>query len=426
MPPLILVTGATGYIASRLIPQLLERNYRIRALARQPHRLKNRSWFPQVEMVQGDVMDSSTLVSALAGVHTAYYLIHNMASGHGYAERELDAARNFTRAAQEAGVQHIIYLGGLADEEQYVSPHLRSRIETGVVLRQGRVPVTEFRAGVVAGSGSISFEMIRFMTEQFPILPAPVWLKNKSQPIAVQNVVDYLLAALDNWNGHGQVLEIGGPDITTYQDLMLCYARIRGYKRRIILLPYIPIWFMAYGIGLVTPVPRSIAYALVGGLSSDSVVMHNDARRIYPEVNLVDFESVVREAMTRLHPLKISDFESQTSKHEGFFIDHRKIKIDAEPGKVFHIIKNLRMRRFIVDAIEPDRLLLLRSQRKTPGEGWVEWRISRDGAPTNLTQTIYFAPHGFGGFLYWHLLHPFYALVFRGLIKGIARNSVVK
>ena len=175
----ILVTGATGYIASRLIPQLLERGYPVCALARQPQRLKSRRWFSQVEMTEGDVMKPATLKPALEGVHTAYYLIHNMSSGHGYTERELDAARNFVQAAEEAGVSHIIYLGGLADEEQHIAPHMRSRIETGATLRQGSVPVTEFRAGVVVGSGSISFEMIRFMTELFPIIPAPVWVKSK-------------------------------------------------------------------------------------------------------------------------------------------------------------------------------------------------------------------------------------------------------
>jgi len=463
MSKLILVTGATGYIASRLIPQLLKLGYQVRALARQPQRLKGRSWFQQVEISQGDVMDLATLAPALKDVHTAYYLIHNMSSGYGYTARELDAARNFAQAAQEAGIQHIIYLGGLADEEQHIAPHMRSRIETGAMLRQGSVPVTEFRAGVIAGSGSISFEMIRFMTELFPIIPAPVWVKNKSQPIATQNVIDYLLAALDNWDGHGQVFEIGGPDISTYQDLMLKYARVRGHKRRFLLLPYVPVWFMAFGIGLTTPVPRPIAYALVGGLSSDSIVMHDNARKIYPEVNLVDFESATGEALTRLHPLKIERvWESDDSaldraaqktsavflKHEGFFIDHREIQIDADIKKVFQTITSMGnktnwpyanwlwklrgyfgVRKFIpianydyytVDAVEPNHMLLLHSQLKAPGEGWMEWRVEDHAQGTRLMQTVYFTPRGLSGFLYWGLLYPVHALVFRGLIKSIA------
>src|SRR5215208_6525058 len=305
MDKLILVTGATGYIASRLVPRLLNAGYRVRCLARDPRRLKGRGWSHSVEVVQGDVTTPSTLHAALKGVHTAYYLIHNMTYGHGYTSLELDSARAFASAAAEAGVEHIIYLGGLADPEQHIAPHMRSRIETGRVLREGNVPVTEFRAGVIAGSGSISFEMIRFMTELLPIVPGPSWMKNKSQPIAIQNVIDYLFAALTNPAGRGGVFEIGGPDITTYGDLMLRYARIRGLQRRMVLLPGIPIWFMAFGVGLITPVPYPIAYALIGGLSADSVVKHPEALNVFPEVNLIDFNSAVKEALEKTHPSHI-------------------------------------------------------------------------------------------------------------------------
>ncbi len=430
MTSLILVTGATGYIASRLIPQLLTRGYQIRALARQPQRLKNKNWFPQVDVAQGDVMEPSTLAPVFEGVQTAYYLIHNMSSGRGYTERELEGARNFALAAEAAGVQHIIYLGGLADEEQHIAPHMRSRIETGATLRQGKVPVTEFRAGVVAGSGSISFEMIRFMTELFPIIPAPFWVKNKSQPISTQNVIDYLLAALDNHNGQGQVFEIGGPHVTTYQELMLSYARTRGLKRRFLLLPYVPVWFMAFGIGLTTPVPRPIAYALVGGLSSDSLVMHDDARKIYPEVDLIDFESATREALTRLHPRKIErvwdDGEGHIKilKHEGFFIDHREIKIKAAPEKIFEAVKKM-TGNFLIEAAEEDQILV-QLKTKIPGRAWVEWKAERVFDVTNLSQTFFFTPRGFAGFLIWYMLRPFSIFVFKNWLKNIERNSVVK
>lgn len=363
--PLILVTGATGYIASRLIPRLLERGYRIRALARHPKRLKTRKWYSQVEVMQGDVTDPSSLPRALEGVWTAYYLIHNMSSGHGYASREIESARNFASAAEAAGVEHIIYLGGLADPEQHIAPHLRSRIETGMTLRRGKVPVTEFRAGVIIGSGSISFEMIRFMTELFPVIPGPAWMRNKSQPIAAQNVVDYLLAALENHNGEGGVFEIGGPGSFTYRELMQKYAEIRGHKRGFLLLPYIPVWFMAFGIGWMTPVPYPIAYALAGGLSSDSVVRHGRAGETFPEVRLIDFESAVREALKRLHPLEVEqvwdDGRDASLKHEGFFILHRK---DRKAGEFIH-------RKFSF------------------GEEW------------SNGQTLYFAPFGLCGFLYW-------------------------
>ena len=427
---LILVTGATGYIASRLIPQLITRGYRIRALARQPQRLKNKNWFPQVDVTQGDVMDAKTLTPAFAGVEIAYYLIHNMSSGRGYTERELEGAQNFALAAETAGVQHIIYLGGLADEEQHIAPHMRSRIETGATLRQGKVPVTEFRAGVVAGSGSISFEMIRFMTELFPIIPAPFWVKNKSQPISTQNVIDYLLAALDNHDGQGQVFEIGGPHVTTYQELMLSYARARGLKRSFLLLPYVPVWFMAFGIGLTTPVPSPIAYALVGGLSSDSVVMHDNALRVYPEVNLIDFESAAKEALTRLHPHKIErvwddgEGHTKTLKHEGFFIDHREIKLNVAPEKIFDAVKKM-TGNFLVEAAEEGQILV-QLKTKMPGSAWVQWKAERVFDATNLTQTFFFTPRGLAGFLIWYLLRPFSILVFKNWLKNIARNSVVK
>lgn len=432
---LILVTGATGYIANKLIPQLLERGYRVRALARRPERLKARKWFSQVEMIQGDVMRPSTLIPALDGVRTAYYLVHNMLSGHGYTSLEIESARNFARAAEKAGVEHIIYLGGLADPEQHIAPHMRSRIETGKALREGKVPVTEFRAGVIAGSGSISFEMIRFMTELLPIIPGPKWLKNKTQPIAAQNIMDYLLAALENHNGQGRVFEIGGPEIFTYQELMLNYARIRGHKRNFLLLPYVPAWFMAFGIGWMTPVPRPIAYALVGGLSSDSVVIHEDARKIYPEVMLIDFESVTREALKRLHPLEIErvweDGQSgvKTIKHEGFFIDHRELKINAPPEKIIETLKALHHE---AKAVESNHLFL--NSKFKFGEEWMEWRVSPaaksppagDAACTNLTQTAYFAPRGPGGFLYWYLLYPFHVYKFHKWIRSISYNSVVQ
>jgi uncharacterized protein YbjT (DUF2867 family) len=427
--PLILVSGATGYIASRLIPRLLERGYRIRALAREPRRLDGRAWSRQIEVVPGDVMDSSSLAPALAGVHSAYYLVHSMSSGRGYTERELDGARNFAAACEAADVRHIIYLGGLADPEQRLAPHLRSRIETGATLRQGRVPVTEFRAGVIAGAGSISFEMIRFITELFPLVPGPLWLKNKSQPIATQNVVDYLLAALDNWDGHGQVFEIGGPEVATYGDLMLRYARLRGYKRRLLLLPWVPVWFMALGVSLVTPVPRPIAYALIGGLSSDSLVLHGEARRVFPEVKLIDFERAAQDALARLHPARLDriwDDRAAPVKslmHEGFFILHRGLQVDASLETIFSAVKQtIEKMDWQVETCEPDQCVLIRKPRAV-GDEWLEWRVGQIANLTSISQTAFFAPRGLGGFLYWYLLYPFRAFVFRNRFQAIVKKT---
>ena len=428
---LILVTGATGYIASRLIPRLLDAGYRVRCLAREPLRLKGRSWFRHVEVVQGDVTLPPTLPDALEGVHTAYYFIHNMSRGHGYTALELESARAFAAAAEQAGVKHIIYLGGLANPEQHIAPHMRSRIETGHVLRNGRVPVTEFRAGVIIGSGSISFEMIRFMTELFPIVPGPLWMKNKSQPIAIQNVIDYLFAALANPNGRGQVFEIGGPDIKRYGDLMTGYARIRGLRRRMLLLPGIPLWFMAFGVDLMTPVPYPIAYALIDGLSADSVVQYPQASDVFPEVKPIDFHTATKAALEKTDPFYIERVwddgkgNSKSIKHEGCFIEHREIAITAKRETVFRSIVDFCKRQgWTVKVDQKNYQVVACIHKQSAGRKWMEWRVVRHAASvTYMSQTLFFSPRGLPGFLYWYLLYPFHFLSFNGLIKRITKES---
>jgi uncharacterized protein YbjT (DUF2867 family) len=477
---LILVTGANGYIASRLIPRLLEKGYRVRALARQPERLAGRLWRGQVEVLQGDVHRAESLEGALAGVHTAYYLIHSMANGHGYTRIEVEAAQQFAVAAERAGVQHIIYLGGLADPHaKNIAPHMRSRIETGETLRRGRVPVTEFRAGVIAGPGSISFEMIRFLTEFFPVLPGPAWLRNKVQPIAAGNVVDYLLAALDHPEGQGGIYEMGGPEVMQYADTMLRYARERRLKRLLFTLPGIPIWLMARFVDWLTPVPYSIATPLVGGLQSDSVVLDQAARRVFPEIEPIAYQQAVTESLEALSPDRLERVwegmgrDVLRMKHEGFFIDYRCVQVNASAQKVYEVITSLggetgwlyadwlwRLRGWIdgavdprshlrrsrrdtknesgkeesvlmvgdvidyyrLEEIEPGRMMRLHSELRAPGDGWMEWCIE-EGV---LKQTAFFAPRGLPGFLYWYLLGPLHRLVFGGLIAGIQRQSEIR
>jgi uncharacterized protein YbjT (DUF2867 family) len=467
--PLVLVTGATGYIASRLIPQLLRGGYRIRCMVRKPLVLKGRPWFNQVEVVAGDVLDPSSLKPALAGVWTAYYLIHNMASGRGYTGLELDGARNFAETAEAEGVSHIIYLGGLADPRVRIAAHLRSRIETGESLRSGSVPVTEFRAGVIVGPGSISFEMIRFMTELFPIVPGPPWMKNLSQPIAARNVIDYLLAALDNVTGQGGVFEVGGPQVMRYSELMLEYARLRGLKRRMITFPYIPLWFMSIGVGLTSPVPAPIAHALIDGLRSDSRIQDHAVLRVFGDVKLISYEEAVTSSLADLNPQKLEPVWTDmgrpavSMRHEGFFISHRTLHVEAAPEKVFGVLSGLgrggdwlyasalwrlrgwidrffspsseqipgrsslesggRMGYYRIETIEPGRRLLLRSELKAPGEGWMEWRLEPESGGTRLMQNGFFAPRGLPGFLYWYALYPFHEFVFRGLLRAIARRA---
>ena len=478
---LILVTGATGYIASRLIPRLLEQNYRVRVLARRGGALTGRSWHPRVEVFEGDINRPEQMGAALAEVQTVYYLIHNMQLGRGYTHVETEAAHHFTFTAKNAGVEHIIYLGGLADpNDKHLAPHLRSRMETGEALRESGVPVTEFRAGVIAGSGSISFEMIRFMAEAIPLMIGPTWLKNKTQPIATENVIDYLMAALEIPDKQNRILEIGGEDVTSYRDLMLQYARLRGLKRRLIMLPGIPPWFMAMGVAMMTPVPLRIAYALIGGLANDSIVQHEEARRIFPNIQLINFEEATRNALGHLSPTSVERVwegpgrEVIRIKHEGFFIDYRRMEVNTPPESVYRVLTSLggpdgwlyanwlwqlrgwvdkrlggpglrgrgnpikrndRVDYYRVEEMKQNSRLRLHSELRAPGEGWVEWRVDAKHRPglmsgnqaevegSVLTQTVYFAPRGLPGFLYWYALSPLHRLVFRGLIRAIKRRS---
>jgi uncharacterized protein YbjT (DUF2867 family) len=428
MSDLILVTGANGYIASRLIPRLLERGQRVRVLARRPERLTGRAWLRGVEVVQADVHQSDGVRQALRGVHTAYYLIHSMSSGRGYTRIELEAARHFAEAADEAGVQHIIYLGGLADPNApNLAPHMRSRIETGATLRAGRVPVTEFRAGVIAGPGSISFEMIRFLTECFPILPGPNWLRNKAQPTAAANVVDYLIAALDHPEGRGRIYEMGGPEVMQYADTMTRYARQRGLRRWLFTLPGIPIWLMARFVDWLTPVPYSIATPLVGGLQSDSVVLDEAAQHAFPEVKLIPYEQAVTDSLEALHPKQVERvWEGMRGaairmKHEGFFIDYRCAAVDAPQEKVYQAIESVRQdaSRYRIEEAEPNRRMLAHADAWGSGEGWIEWRIEN----SILKQTAFFAPRGLGGFLYWYGLAPWHKATLRRMMREIQRRG---
>lgn len=467
MKPRILVTGASGYIAGQLIPRLLTHGYRVRCLARNPARLLTRRWAGQVEIARGDPLQPETLPPALEGVHTAYYLIHSMSSGRNYPLRDLQAARNFARAAEAAGLEHIIYLGGLADPRGPISPHMRSRIETGQALREGSVPVTEFRASVIAGPGSISFEMIRYLTEQLPVLIGPRWLRNLSQPIAADDVIAYLLAALENPSCRGEILEIGGPERLTYAENLLAYARARGLKRRLIILPWLPLSLMAWMVSLLTPVPAAIAYPLIEGLQAPSIVQDERALRLFPDIHPMGYSASLQTALAALTPEQVDLLYDprrpvQTFMQDGFLVDVRQSQVNASPETVFAVLTSLggkngwlyanflwRWRGLLdrwlggpgmrgrasalevgsvvdfyrVQALEAPRRLLLRAELKAPGEGWMEWRLQPEGQGTRLLQIAWFAPRGVGGFLYWTLLGPFHRLVFAGLIWAIASAS---
>jgi len=437
MPQTVLVTGATGYIASRLIPRLLNAGYQVRCLARNPARLMGRAWYPKIQVMPGDVTRPSTLSSVMLGVSTAYYLIHSMSAGHGYARLDLESARNFAQAARAAGVEHIIYLGGLADpNDPDLSTHMKSRIESGAALREAGVPVTEFRAGIIVGPGSVSFEMIRFIAEQFPLMVGPTWLRHHSQPIATPNVLDFLMAALVTPDARGKIIELGSLETFTYIDVMLRYAQIRGLKRVPLLLPFVPVGFMAFFIDLLTPVESSYAFPLVEGLKNDSLVLDRSNLSLFPGIDLMDYTSAVRRALLDTHPTEIEriwldlDKDSLEIKHEGMFIDYRRIRLAASINSVFSTLQQYAgfplkvglVRAFKLDFLNADTLRLQVAQ-KIPGQAWLEWKVTPHAGGTLLEQTVFFAPKGLPGFLIWYLLYLFHRRIFGKLIQRMAIQS---
>ena len=250
----ILVTGASGYIGSRLIPTLIEKGYKIRCLVRDERKISERSWFRKVEIFRGDVFETASLTKALEGVEVAYYLIHSMSAGKDFHQQDLKAAGNFSDAAEKAGVKQMIYLGALGNPDSDLSDHLRSRQETGDKLRSSKVPVTEFRAAVIVGSGSLSFEIIRYLTERVPIMICPSWVYTRTQPIAVDDVIKYLATAAADQACFNQIIEIGGAEAITYREMMLGYARERGLKRLMIPVPVLTPRLSSYWVHFVTPV----------------------------------------------------------------------------------------------------------------------------------------------------------------------------
>lgn len=473
----ILVTGATGYIGGRLVPRLLAAGYRVRCMVRDPSRLEGRRWRREVEVVAGDVLRPETLAAALDGVDVAYYLVHSMAGGQAFHERDIEGARNFARALHAAGGRRIIYLGALGDETANLSPHLRSRQETGDALREGGVSVTEFRAAVIVGSGSLSFEMVRYLTERVPILICPRWVFTRIQPLSTRNVLEYLVAALSTPASAGEIIEIGGADILTYADMMTGYARVRGLLRRVVPVPFLTPRYSAGWVHLVTPVPSNIARALIEGLRNE-VVMHSDAaQRLFPGITLLNYEESVRLALTRLDAGHVETIWSDAlstsagdvtpvvlTSREGMEIEQRQRIVHATPARVFQAFTSLGgatgwlvmnwawklrgiadrmvggvgMRRgrrnastvragdavdfWRVERVEENSLLRLRAEMKVPGRAWLEFVVvPHESGASLLSQTALFAPKGLLGWLYWYAMVPFHAFIFSGMIDAIAR-----
>jgi uncharacterized protein YbjT (DUF2867 family) len=476
---LVLVTGATGYIGGRLVARLVEAGYRVRCLVRDESRLQGRPWASHVEVVRGDVLDPASLAPAMQGVTSAYYLVHSLAGGADFHERDLAAARNFACALAAAGGRRIIYLGGLGDPSADLSPHLRSRQDTGDALREAGVPVTEFRAAVIVGSGSLSFEMVRYLTERVPVMVCPQWVYTRIQPIAVRNVLDYLAAALETPASVGQTIEIGGADVVTYGEMMTTYARVRGLRRLMVPVPVLTPRLSSYWVHLVTPVPAAIAEPLIEGLRNEVVVREESARRLFPDIAPLGYEEAVRLALEVLEtghvPTIWSDALSTSqgdvppvvlTTREGLVMEQRQLPVETSVSNVFatftglggergwlcmnwawqlrgmldRLVGGVGMRRgrrdphelrtgdavdfWRVETVEPDRLLRLRAEMKVPGRAWLEFQVApRGDGRVLLTQTALFAPRGLFGWLYWYALYPAHAFIFSGMIARIAEAA---
>ncbi|MCU0485049.1 MAG: SDR family oxidoreductase [Anaerolineales bacterium] len=477
---LVLVTGVTGYIGGRLVPQLIDAGYQVRVLARDRNRLQGRAWLSQVEVIEADVLDKASLQKAMPGVKYAFYLIHSMSGSVDFDQRDLQAAHNFGEAAHAHGVERIIYLGGLGDPQADLSKHLRSRQHTGLALAEAGVPVTEFRAAVVVGSGSISFEMIRYLTERLPVMVCPRWVFTRVQPISINDVLEYLVASLVTPQSTGKVIEIGGSDVLTYGDMMLGYARERGLKRWLMPVPVLTPRLSSYWVHLVTPIPASIARPLIDGLRNEVVVRVPSAAELFPQIKPTDYQSAVKLALQDLEVKHVETSWSDAlvtsqgdlvpfklSTQEGMIIERRQQIVSTTPDFVFKVISRLggqsgylffdwawhlrglmdrlvggvglrRGRRdpeevrigdaidfWRVEAVEQDRRLLLRAEMKNPGRAWLQFEaLPHNASQTRLVQTAFFAPKGLIGLAYWYVLYPAHRIIFAGMIRSLAQRSI--
>ena len=484
----VLVTGATGYVGGRLIPLMLESGYRVRALARSLAKLRSRPWsgHPHVEMVQGDVLDLDSLKNAASGCRVAYYLVHSMvAQKRHFAEadrsNELQAALNMAAAATEAGLERIIYLSGIGDSHSAaLSKHLQSRHEVGKILQSGMVPCTILHAAMILGSGSASFEILRYLVERLPVMITPGWVFTPCQPIAIRNVLNYLVGCLEHPETSGQVYDIGGPEVLNFRQIIDIYAEAAGLARRwVIPVPFFTPILSAYWIQLVTPVPSSIAVPLAQGLSTPGICSENRIRSIVPQ-ELLSCRESIRLALERLTQDRMdtcwmdaglllppewaycgdAEYAGGTVMQCGF-----RVVLKASIEQVWTPISRIggkngwyyasflwqvrglmdrlsggvglrRGRRsasrlYTGDALDfwrvlevdaPHRLTLL-AEMKTPGDAILEIQLAPQ--PDGLTQLQLlsrFMPRGLVGILYWYLLVPFHEMIFSGMLRAIART----
>ncbi len=470
----VLVVGASGYIGGRLVPLLQARGHDLVLMSRDAGPLAAR--FPGARVVAADLLDAATLKPALEGIEVAYYLAHSLGGGErGFADRDRQAARNFAEAAARACVGRIVYLGGLGDDAADLSHHLSSRHEVGAELARHGVRVAEFRAAVVIGSGSASFEILRNLTERLPVMITPRWVSTRCQPIGIRDVLAYLVAALDHPEVSG-VVEIGGPDVLSYGQMMLRYAHLRGLRRLMIPVPVLTPQLSSYWVNLVSPVPANIARPLIEGLRNEVVVRDPEPAQAFAVTPATYDEALAlaiarsgvgEEESTWFDALRTPNRETLASmgSREGMIIDRRVRRVAASPEQTFAAVERvggatgwpyanllwrvrglgdrlvggvgMRLGRrdpnrlrvgdaldfWRVEEIRRPALLRLRAEMKVPGKAWLQYEIVPVGAGSRLIQTAFFEPKGVPGLAYWYMLYPAHAVIFRGMVKVLAERT---
>jgi len=469
----ILIVGSSGYVGGRLVSRLRGRGHDLILMSRDTRSLSER--FPDAQLVTADLLDAASLPPALEGIEVAYYLAHSMGAGEkGFAERDRQAARNFAKEAARASVARIIFLGGLGDDAVGLSKHLASRHDTGAELADHGIPVTEFRAAVVIGSGSASFEMVRNLVERLPVMITPRWVETRCQPIGIRDVLDYLVGALDRPDVTG-IVEIGGPDVLSYGDMMRTYARLRGLRRVMIPVPVLTPRLSSYWVGLVSPIPAGIARPLIEGLRNEVVVRDGGPAATFG-LRPLPYVGALEQALDRSDPsgLESTWFDALTvpgkeslslTSREGLIVERRQRAIAAPAARVFAEVERLggragwpyadllwRIRGLVdraaggvgmrlgrrdpnslrvgdaldfwrVEDVRRPHLLRLRNEMRVPGRAWLQYEVVETPAGSSLVQTAYFEPKGLPGLAYWYALYPVHGLIFRGIVRVLAERA---
>ncbi|MFD7200635.1 SDR family oxidoreductase [Streptomyces sp. NPDC059893] len=483
-----LVTGASGYIGGRLVPELLAAGHRVRCMARSPGKLRDHPWAGDVDTVSGDVQDAESVAAALRGIDVAYYLVHSLGSGAGFEAADRRAAEIFAAQAHACGVQRIVYLGGLTPRgvpESSISPHLRSRAEVGHVFLDGPVPATVLRAAVVIGSGSASFEMLRYLTERLPVMVTPSWVHTRTQPIGVRDVLRYLVGSATMPADVDRAFDIGGPEVLTYREMMCRYATVAGLPRRLIVpVPVLTPRLSSHWVGLVTPVPAALARPLTESLRYEVVCGEHDIATYVPDLpgRPLAFDEALSLALRRVREAQVVTRWSSASAPGApsdplptdpdwaggsLYQDERLSAVDASGEALWRVVEGIGgengwysfplawavrgwLDRFVggvglrrgrrdterlrvgdsldfwrVEEIEPGRLLRLRAEMRLPGLAWLEMRVERDPqGGTRYRQRALFHPRGLLGHVYWWLVLPFHTLVFGGMTRNITLAAV--